>query len=842
MVIFLTGGFSNPPKSPDNIYFADVVIQEDGTTSYVSHGTNPYNVEGNFKLVVSTSTEEFNQSGLELSFPSTQTKYYLMEIDLEDQVSEASKVFYALDEYGNRLKFAACGQAQATHITNGIVIVPRYVSINREFDVLAAIAPDELAAEVTGETKLYNVGGYTQLIASSTTNISLSSTSTYINVDVPVDAFDVIGITKNGSNEQKLPNAEGYFEVSTESLFSVIAKVTPARAIYKYGKDGSNGAREYKAVIFALDNDVNNSGQKINFVNSSNVAIENSFMEYSTEINYDGQFTQGANFSTYALTGNVRIYARMFKTAEEEDLARANSASISQVYSAMESSELYVISDFMIKEIEIDGFEATNDYNNGSPLRVDINNPTIIYANNPDALANLGITINSSQGSAQNHIRNILISLQFMIGNTWYDATRINVVGDQTIPALFSLYSSNQLVTGDDLGIDAGNSYYNFNFYRPIYLSTSNLSYWEVYGKPAAENISAYGIGAIRIYVCYLSPDQGLMLDNPEYGPYNVETVFNDVVIPIVSWNEGNFETSVELGVGQYNDRVFIGDQFAEYNEIEIESLANISNMASNPTYKAIRFFIYSSNANLDRYLNVSKYNGTISGVSGGYIYEVSPTASSLAISSLEEDSITFNLIFAVVEDDGSVPTVNADGTYRIISLPTNLNGELISIPFRISKVIEDVEIGFSSVEEGQETSQIFPYGQGDQRFFILQNTQNNLWAEITVLNSEAALFMAEARKGAIVINSDESFYVLVGSRQVPLNEVLTTIFSNSYPEAAYSSIFSVERNETQTTFKIKISTASLDFGTNDEIQTNLSLTYTLSGDNLPPSYNEMKR
>ena len=840
LVIFLTGGFSNPPKSPDNIYFADVVIQEDGTTSYVSHGTNPYNVEGNFKLVVSTSTEEFNQSGLELSFPSTQTKYYLMEIDLEDQVSEASNVFYAFDEYGNRLKFASCGQAQATHITNGIVIVPRYVSINREFDVLAAIAPDELAAEVTGETKFYNVGGYTQLIASSTTNISLSSTSTYINVDVPVEAFDVIGITKNGSNEQKLSNAEGYFEVSTESLFSVIAKVTPARAIYKYGKDGSNGAREYKAVIFALDNDVNNSGQKINFVNSSNVAIENSFMEYSTEINYDGQFTQGANFSTYALTGNVRIYARMFKTAEEEDLARANSASISQVYSAMESSELYVISDFMIKEIEIDGFEATNDYNNGSPLRVDINNPTIIYANNPDALANLGITINSSQGSAQNHIRNILISLQFMIGDTWYDATRINVVGDQTIPALFSLYSSNELVTGDDLGIDAGNSYYNFNFYRPIYLSTSNLSYWEVYGRPAAENISAYGIGAIRIYVCYLSPDQGLMLDNPEYGPYNVETVFNDVVIPIVSWNEGNFETSVELGVGQYNDRVFIGDQFAEYNAIETESLANISNMASNPTYKTIRFFIYSSNANLDRYLNVSKYNGTISGVSGGYIYEVSPTASSLDISSLEEDSITFNLIFAVVEDDGSVPTVNADGTYRIISLPTNLTGELISIPFRISKVIEDVEIGFSSVEEGQETSQIFPYGQGDQRFFILQNTQNNLWAEITVLNSEAALFMAEARKGAIVINSDESFYVLVGSRQVPLNEVLTTIFSNSNPEAAYSSIFSIERNETQTTFKIKISTASLDFETNDEIQTNLSLTYTLSGDNLPPSYNEI--
>lgn len=842
LIIFLTDGFKNSPKNPENIYFADVVVQEDGSTSYVAHGSSPYDVEGNFKLVVSTSTEEFNQTGLELNFPSTQTKYYLMEVDLEDQVSEASRVFYAFDEYGNRIKFASCGQAQATHITNGVVIVPRYVSINSQFDVLAVIAPDDLNSEITAETKLYNVGGYTQLIASSTTNVRAESTSAYINVDVPVEGFEVVGVTKNGSNEQELSKAGGSFEVSTESLFSVIVKATPARAIYKYGKDGTNGTREYKSVIFALDNDVNNSGQKINFVNSSNVPIEDSFMEYSNEISFNGQYTQGASFLTYVLTGNVRIYARMFKTAEEEDLAKANSASISQVYSAMESSDLYVISNFMIKEIEIDGFEATNDYNNGNPLGIDINNSTIIYANNPDALANLGITINSSQGSAQNHIRNILISLQFMIGDTWYDATRINVVGDQTIPALFSLYSSNELVTGDDLGIDAGNSYYNFNFYRPIYLSTSNLSYWEVCGRPAAENISAYGISSIRIYVCYLSPDQGLMLDNQAYGPYEIETEFNDVVEPILSWNDGDLETSIELGVGEYNDRVFIGSesQFAEYNSIEIESLANISNMASNPTYKAIRFFIYSSNPNLDQYLNVSRYNGTISGVSGEYIYEVSPSASSLDISSLEEDSITFNLIFAVVEDDGSVPTINEDGTYRIISLPTNLNGQLISIPFRISNVIEEIEIGFSPVEEGQETSQVFPYGEGDQRFFILQNTQNNLWAEISVSNEEASLFKAAARNGAIVINLNENFYVLVGSRQVPLNEVLTTIFSNSDPETAYSSIFSIEQGATQTTFKIKLSTASLNFDENDEIQTNLSLTYTLSGDNLPPSYSEI--
>ena len=252
LIIFLTDGFKNSPKNPENIYFADVVVQEDGSTSYVAHGSSPYDVEGNFKLVVSTSTEEFNQTGLELNFPSTQTKYYLMEVDLEDQVSEASRVFYAFDEYGNRIKFASCGQAQATHITNGVVIVPRYVSINSQFDVLAVIAPDDLNSEITAESKLYNVGGYTQLIASSTTNVRAESTSAYINVDVPVEGFEVVGTTKNGSNEQELSEASGYIEVSTESLFSVIAKVTPSRAIYKYGKDGTNGTREYKTVIFII--------------------------------------------------------------------------------------------------------------------------------------------------------------------------------------------------------------------------------------------------------------------------------------------------------------------------------------------------------------------------------------------------------------------------------------------------------------------------------------------------------------------------------------------------------------------------------------------------------------
>ena len=152
LIIFLTDGFNNSPKNPYDIYFADVIIAEDGTKTYIQRGTNPYNVGKNFDLVVSTSTEEFNQTGLELSFPRSQSKYYLIEIDLSEEVSELSKVFYSIDSKGNKIKFASCGEGQATHVTNGIIVVPRYVSINTTFTASLVLATDDLNGAVTDET------------------------------------------------------------------------------------------------------------------------------------------------------------------------------------------------------------------------------------------------------------------------------------------------------------------------------------------------------------------------------------------------------------------------------------------------------------------------------------------------------------------------------------------------------------------------------------------------------------------------------------------------------------------------------------------------------------------
>ena len=109
-----------------------------------------------------------------------------------------------------------------------------------------------------------------------------------------------------------------------------------------------------------------------------------------------------------------------------------------------------------------------------------------------------------------------MLSIQFYANGRWYDATVINEIGGDVIPKLFEMYSGHTVVTGSALGINSENSLFNFNFFRPIYLNASNLSYWEIIALPALENLASYGISGLRLGVYYLSPDEGLVLNNEE--------------------------------------------------------------------------------------------------------------------------------------------------------------------------------------------------------------------------------------------------------------------------------------------------------------------------------------
>lgn len=853
--LYLSGNLTDNLKDPKDLFFADVTYDEEGSKIYNSRGSTPYNIGGNVDLILSSQTEGVNQLDVELSFPKTQSKTYLMLMEENEEIvpSPTIKFFRGYDKDGNILIFHSCSEDKAQYITNGIVIVPRYVQINSYFTAIAAIAPENINDEVTETTKLYNIGGYTQLIATSVSaKATTSSTSTYLNVDVAVEGIEIVGITGDslssstvpGTNELELNINNGKIEVGCEGLFSAILNVTPARAVYRFGKDGSNGTKEFKKVIFALDNDVNNSGTIINFANSNNQPIPSSTMEFGRNYKFNNKETMGSSFLTTNLTGNVKIYARMFRTALIEDEAASSGTQQIGDYDSLMRDSLKGVGtekEFVIKEIPISGFEVSESpkFNNGNPLDFNINYSNIIFANNANAQNNLGILINSTQGSAQNNIKNILLSIQFYANGRWYDATVINEIGGDVIPKLFEMYSGHTVVTGSALGINSENSLFNFNFFRPIYLNASNLSYWEIIALPALENLASYGISGLRLGVYYLSPDEGLVLNNEEnYGPYYIDSAVNEVVLPNLEWqvNEET-KTNKDLGTGEFNERVFVSsnEQYFAYNTISIENLAKITNLSENPTYKAIKYFVFSSqDVDLTKYLNVKRYNGTISGISGN-IYEID-SAFNLTVKDLDLDVIQFNIIFAVVETNPQGSANLYGGAYRIISLPT-FGGNLVYAPIKVQRALTDFKL------EIREGTRIFPYGINNEenfdsraeKIYFLQKTQNNIEFAIKIAKKDENLFKMLAKAGNIQLINNANLYCKIGSTNVELNDALVSIFSTENPLSDFSEILSRTEEEETVSYVIKLSTNEVEYENNAaEKQESISVKYEIVANNLP--------
>ena len=853
--LYLSGNLTDNLKDPKDLFFADVTYDEEGSKIYNSRGSTPYNIGGNVDLILSSQTEGVNQLDVELSFPKTQSKTYLMLMEEDEEIvpSPTIKFFRGYDKDGNILIFHSCSEDKAQYITNGIVIVPRYVQINSYFTAIAAIAPENINDEVTETTKLYNIGGYTQLIATSVSaKATTSSTSTYLNVDVAVEGIEIVGITGDslssstvpGTNELELNINNGKIEVGCEGLFSAILNVTPARAVYRFGKDGSNGTKEFKKVIFALDNDVNNSGTIINFADSKNQPVPSSTMEFGRNYKFNNKETMGSSFLTTNLTGNVKIYARMFRTALIEDEAASSGAQQIGDYDSLMRNSFKGVGtekEFVIKEIPISGFEVSESpkFNNGNPLDFNINYSNIIFANNANAQNNLGILINSTQGSAQNNIKNILLSIQFYANGRWYDATVINEIGGDVIPKLFEMYSGHTVVTGSALGIDGENSLFNFNFFRPIYLNASNLSYWEIIALPALENLASYGISGLRLGVYYLSPDEGLVLNNEEnYGPYYIDSAVNDVVLPNLEWqvNEET-KTNKDLGTGEFNERVFVSsnEQYFAYNTISIENLAKITNLSENPTYKAIKYFVFSSqDVDLTKYLNVKRYNGTISGISGN-IYEID-SAFNLTVKDLDLDEIQFNIIFAVVETNPQGSANLYGGAYRIISLPT-FGGNLVYAPIEVQRALTDFKL------EIREGTRIFPYGINNEenfdsraeKIYFLQKTQNNIEFAIKIAKKDENLFKMLAKAGNIQLINNANLYCKIGSTNVELNDALVSIFSTENPLSDFSEILSRTEEEETVSYVIKLSTNEVEYENNAaEKQESISVKYEIVANNLP--------
>ena len=794
--LYLTGKLNVEAVPPADIFYADVTIDENGNQTFTSH-TGEYFTSSNFDMIIGTTSkrEDYNQTKVNLDFGTTVAKRYL-KVNSET----LTPYCYTLDENGKQVKYELTDEQNGSYITNGKIVVPKTVTIGQAFKVLLCVSTDGESNEAIDEnTKLYNIGGTVVLYAQSEAK-SLDRQHTTINIDVPVESIKIIPITNNGGDEKELStiieNDKLYYVVNLESFFGLKVEFLPARSAYLYGKDGSNGAAQYKKVIFGLNND------------EQNIAL----------VDADGNVITGVSDIARMLSvisGDGEVFARVFKTAENNN---ANSRlSLTEQYELMATSGVGAGVNIRVTNITIDGFEISNKYSGaGNELDFDINNRLIITANNELLGKSLGIGILAegySQGAVQKEIENIYLSIQVFKNGSWVDAT----IGDNK----YFAFIGSQVYVMNLLDSD----YYGFNFYQVKFnRNLPNNSYWEIAALANNENAD---YSAIRIQVFYKS-SEGIVENNSKYGPYDVDCVVNPVVEPEVEWNDNSgYKQSDELVADNKNEEIlFYVNGVATPIIIDLTNLGLITNLDQNPANTLMKYFICSKNdANLDSKINCKKYNGQIQGLPTGmqYVYELL-SDEKLIISSMGDVSeFEFDIVFAVVQNDFySNPVKDGDG-YVIKALPSAQNGSLITLPFRISKT---VDISNESLNVIINTS-VSPYGEPT---FVLQRTQNCLKLEIKIKTTDVEIFKKQVDAGNIVLHAYEN--------NSAVNYLHYYKNGVSYPlETALAAYLETNptllTNEEYTIFEIDLSTGEIAFAdAEDEKAINIVLNYVVNTEN----------
>ncbi len=789
--LYLTGKLETVVIPPADIFYADVVVDEEGNKSFTAH-TSDYNVSDNFEMIIATTSTEYTQNKINLDFGTTVAKKYL-KVNNET----ATPYCYSLDAQGNQVKYSLVEESEGEYITNGKIIVPKTITLGKAFSVLLCVAPDDgYEGAIDENTKLYNIGGTVALYAQSEAK-SLSRINTTINIDVPVESIKVVPCTDNGSADTTLntivENDKTYYLVNLETYFGLKVEFAPKRSAYVYGKDGQTAAAQYKKVIFGLNNDE----QNIILVNEDGVAVS-------------GASDLGRLLSL--ISGDGEVFARVFKNAQASDENAA--LTLNEQFELLKSIGVQASANIRVTNITIDGFEITDNYQGtGNELVFDINNRLILTANNSTKYNSLGINILAegySQGAVQKEIENIYLSIQVYKNGAWVDAT----AGENK----YFAFIGSQVYVMDLVDSD----YYGFNFYQVKFnRNLPNNSYWEI---AALANNEGADYSAIRIQVFYKS-NEGIVENNSKYGPFDVECVVAPIVEPEVKWNENSdYKKSDELVADSKNEEIFFYENGTPKPIIiNLTDLALITNLDENPANTLIKYFVCSkTDADLQNKINCKVYNGEIQGLSTDvqYVYELL-SDEKLIISSMGDTSqFEFDILFAVVQNDYYGNAIKDGQNYIIKALPNAENGTLITLPFRISKT---VELDSNSLTISIEKS-VSPYD--DTNSFVLQRTTDCLKLSIKIKTTDVEIFKKQVEFGNISLAAFENnavvdyLYYLSGGTKYALQYALSTYF-DAAPVGTINGEYIV--------YEMLLSTNEIAFGDNeDEKIVNVALNYVV--------------
>ena len=677
-IMYLAGYFDTKTIYPEQIAFVQ----------------NEYQVEGDFKMMINTPTEDVNALDVTLSFEGI--------------------------------------QSSGDTISDGVISVPKYVKIGKEFDVKVVKSPQVL----NGQTVDWVNGGISKLVASCE-NINARKAQTQIFVDVPV--FD-INIKTSISSEFDDQNLQSNFNVDSE--FFALAEFVPARSMYKYSRDTQYGGQaQYKTVFFST------LSNAISMVETNN--LDRYIKKFKANSVTDGAQIVAQAFSNSSTENQAYDAVSNF---DDPDLKYNNLLSILQnavdVQKAVSKTQSVNVKQLLVGNFAMDTTKTV-------PARY--NQSTKIYANKSSLGDNeysldAKIFATDNQTLLSNQITKLGLVVLKQTG-TGYELAKIYTEGEDNSDAdVFVLASARKEVT-----------ILNFENTATVFLPVENRvninqSYWEI--APLKENINLHF--AIVLF------DQDFAIR--EFSFKNTTTrepkfIFDIQSVQVISnqvyWtNPLNEEKSLYIYDGatpaenvaeEYDlkqHQIFVGDntytqtKYFAYLEMNDGTIVNPNKGEAIDPSKDLSKFIATAEGRI--------YKANISSGVNALLYEL-PDGVVKALYNTQELDGKIKVLFATLKTDFSGSILkDADGNFVVDRYSSNSNIGCQTMTFATKKTLVNVKAQVA-LDAGDDKNAYFD--AENNLFAVKINTNDCFEIKFDLQQNQKDIFKRDFEEGKISVD-----------------------------------------------------------------------------------------
>lgn len=682
-IMYLTGYFNTTPVYPEYIAFA----------------ANEYEVEGDFKMKITTTTEDVNQLDIILSFDGV--------------------------------------ESDGDTISDGIITVPKYVKIGQEFDVKVVKSPQVL----NGQTLDWVNGGISKLTAKST-DIKIQKAETYVYVDVPVYDINVKTSISSDFAEESLSS-----NFNVNSQFYAMAEFVPAKSMYQYSRDTQYGGEvKYKSIFFSSDNSVSE-------VQASD--LDRYIKKYNANVVVDGAQIVARAF----VNSSTQIEAfESVSGYQDENLANTNLLAILQNAVEIEKA-VSKIETVNIKQLVVGNFSADAS----SIIPAKYFNATKIYANKNDIDSDefsLNAQILASDNETLLFDQTLMLGLAVLKQSYGgYELAKIynadavdNSDADVVVNASLSKTAQifvNDFENGEDLT----------TFFLPIEnIVNVNHSYWEV--TPLKENLSLHF--ALVLFDQDYNIREFCFKNNTTKEPkyifdmqsaqivsdrvYWVDPLTSDESLYIYDVN-GSSPITDEYYLNSHN--VFLGNN--TFNQVKYFAYLEKSDGSySNPN----KGDAIDESEDLSLFVQVGDgriYNASIASGVNVLLYEI-PNGIIKPLSNENELDGKIKVLFATIKTDFEGKVLTDDGSIVVDRYSSNSSVGCQTMTFLLKKTLANVQAQVALSTDDEKAY----FDETNQLFAVKIKTTDAFEIKFDLQESQKAIFERDYNNNKVKID----FYV----------------------------------------------------------------------------------